>query len=327
MSAFFPLRWSLYLRLAEPRCPLPAWFRVLAVLVTVSITACGISPDLHDQTLRSLEQSRHTVEAQQQALTKQQESLDALREARGELQLRVIDLESRTADQNVSAEALEQRLQASIVQREELEGAVAELEEVLALKHQMVQDEGLPKTDMSPADQSHLPWVERLLVSLHEARKAGDVVVTELPGRVSVGIVEPYLFESDTTVLNPQGTELLFQLSMALDPALVEALHVEIEPLMTEARTPSLVETSRSFQRASAVAMFLEERNPVLVPERIVVRRLPRDETGEKAGVISERGAVSMISVVIILSVDADVDRQKGEQEPVIGGPFAPKNE
>jgi septal ring factor EnvC (AmiA/AmiB activator) len=91
------------------------------------LPACGVSSATHSATLQHVDQLQRRLEQADATVRQQRQQLAELQRAEQQMKDRLAELETQTADQTVSVEALTQRLQAVMAERDELLLQIADL--------------------------------------------------------------------------------------------------------------------------------------------------------------------------------------------------------
>ena len=92
-----------------------------------ALSACGVSSATHSATLQHVDQLQQRLEQADATARQQRQQLAELQRAEQQMKDRLAELETQTADQTVSVEALTQRLQAVMAERDELLLQIADL--------------------------------------------------------------------------------------------------------------------------------------------------------------------------------------------------------
>jgi hypothetical protein len=181
---------------------------VLCLCLSGGLSACGVSTDVYTRTLHERDQLRDRLgqaEAESAAQRRQAGDLRTVlteqRHANHTLQARVTELETLTADQNLTQEALAQQLRSLTAEREEL---------LLRL------DESKPSPSGPPATASEEADAKRLTGALHDMTEAGHVMVRPFAHGLDLRLAESFLFVSDKTALTADGQRMLSTMERVL---------------------------------------------------------------------------------------------------------------
>lgn len=241
--------------------------RLLCLCLATGLPACGVSTDVYTRTLLERDHLRDRAgQAEAEAAAQRKQAAD-LRAALTEqeqtnhtLRARITELESQTADQNLTQEALNLQLRSLTAEREEL---LLRLDESKA-----------PVT--GPSDAAGVEAdAQQVTGALHDAIEAGHVTLSRLANGLALRLAESFLFVPDKADLTDDGQRLLSTMNAALSTIPPRRLQLRI--LLPAAVMGGELERARdgraaAFNRLLALAGQLggdaESSELVLVTER-----------------------------------------------------------
>lgn len=220
---------------------------LLAIILGLSFSGCGISKKVHQATLQELESTKNnlaTNRSQKEALDKEVQ----------EFKIRLAELESMVSARNTELEALRQQ-NLELINRNN--NQAAEIEELQAQKGHLTESKNKEIEKLKGTYDS-------LVSELEGEIKKGEIKVTQVLDRLSVNMVERILFDSGSADIKPDGLKILERvggiLKKVADKQIRVEGHTDNMPIGEKLAERFPTNWELSVARAANVVRFLSEK-------------------------------------------------------------------